>query len=57
MTISTPGKIEFLQPRPTGLRDLSDKTVRDQIVAEARKDASATLLRTRRASLRSSRSS
>ena len=48
MNISTPGKIERTLPSP-GLRDLTDKNVRDQIVSEARKDANSSLLRNRRA--------
>ncbi|MBC7593619.1 MAG: hypothetical protein H7288_06740 [Kineosporiaceae bacterium] len=49
MSISTPGKIERTSPRSPRLRDLSSKTVRDQIVSEARKDANSTLIRNRRA--------
>ena len=52
MTISMPGKIERTPPRSTRLRDLSDQKVRDQIVAEARKDANSTLLRTHRSATR-----
>ena len=52
MTASTPGKIKRAPPRSTQLRDLSDQGVRDQIVAEARADAIATLLRDRRAAAR-----
>jgi hypothetical protein len=48
MTLSTPGKIERTSPRTSGLRDLTDKRVRNQIVADARKDASASLVRNRR---------
>lgn len=47
MTISTPGKIERTSRSPR-LRDLSSKTVRDQIVSESRKDANSTLIRNRR---------
>ena len=52
MTASTPGRIERTPPRSTQLRDLSDPSVRDQIVAEARQDAYATLLRDKRAAAR-----
>jgi len=48
MSISTPGKIERQAPRPSRLRDLTNKTVRDQIVSEARKDANSSLIRNRR---------
>jgi len=51
MSISTPGKIERTS-RPPHLRDLTDKTVRDQIVSEARRDAISTLIRDRRADSR-----
>jgi hypothetical protein len=51
VTISTPGKIERTTPSP-GLRDLTDKNVRDQIVSEARKDANSSLARNRRAAMR-----
>ena len=49
---SRPGRIERTAPRSTQLRDLSDQGVRDQIVAEAREDAHATLLRDKRAATR-----
>jgi hypothetical protein len=52
MTISTPGKIERTSPSPSRLRDLSSKSVRDQIVSEARKDANSTLARNLRAHTR-----
>ncbi|WP_166790653.1 MULTISPECIES: hypothetical protein [unclassified Cryobacterium] len=52
MTISTPGKIERMPMRSTRLRDLSNENVRNQIVSEARKDASSTLIRNRRAATR-----
>jgi len=45
MTSPTPGKIARTSPSPSHLRDLSSKSVRDQIVAEARKDAISTLIR------------
>jgi hypothetical protein len=47
MSISTPGKIERTSRSPR-LRDLTDKNVRDQIVSEARKDATSSLIRNRR---------
>ena len=52
MTISTPGKIERTSRSPR-LRDLSSKTVRDQLVSEARADANSSLLRNRRVVSRS----
>jgi hypothetical protein len=45
VTISTPGKIERTPSRAPGLRDLTSATVRDHIVAKAREDANATLIR------------
>jgi len=52
MSISTPGTIERTFPRPSRLRDLTDKTVRDEIVSKARNDANASLIRSRRAGSR-----
>lgn len=52
MTISTPGKIERTSPSAPGLRDLTSKTVRDQIITEAREDAASTLIRKVRAASR-----
>jgi len=52
MSISTPGKIERTSPRPSRLRDLTDKTVRDENVSKARNDANASLIRSRRAGSR-----
>lgn len=48
MTIMTPGKIKLSQPRSARLRDLTDKRVRDEIAAEARRDANSSLARQRR---------
>ena len=52
MTSSTPGKIERTSLRPEGMRDLTSGVVRDQLVAEARKDANLSLIRNRRAAER-----
>ncbi|WP_167738037.1 hypothetical protein [Cryobacterium sp. MDB2-10] len=52
MTMSTPGRIERTASLSTQLRDLSDPSVRDQMVSEARADAEATLLRKWRAATR-----
>lgn len=52
MTISTPGKIDRTPSRSVPLRDLSNKSVRDQIVSEARKDANSSLVRARRVASR-----
>jgi hypothetical protein len=51
VNISTPGKIERTSPS-SGLRDLTDKNVRDQMVSEARKDANSSLIRHRRVVMR-----
>lgn len=47
MTITDPGKVQMI-PQPTGLRDLSDPVVREQIANEARQDAKKSILRARR---------
>lgn len=50
MTITVSGKVELTQPRSDELRDLSDPSVREAIVDEARRDARSSIVRmTRRA--------